>query len=73
MIHFTQFENKCVLVVKDYFTEWLEEYTILNQEAKLVADVFFNEWVTRFGVQMEFRCDNEWNLESALSKGCNRN
>ncbi len=38
--------NRHVLVVKDHFNEWPEVYTIPNQEAEPVADVFINNWVT---------------------------
>ena len=57
------------MVVKNYFNKWPEVYTILNREAEQVAGAFVNKWVTRFGVPMELRSDQEWNFESALSKG----
>lgn len=63
-----KFGNKCVLVVKDYFTEWPEIYTITNQEAELVADVFINKWLTRLGIPMKLRSDQEGNLESVLGQ-----
>ena len=61
--------NSHVLVVKDHFNEWPQVYTIPNQETEPVAEAFINKWVTRFGVPMELRSDQEWNLESALSQG----
>ena len=64
-----KFGNKYVLVVKDYFNEWPEVYTIPNQEAEPVADVFINKWVTNLGVTMELLSNQEWNLESDLSQG----
>ena len=52
--------------VKDYFIEWSEVYTILNQEAEPVVEVFVNKWVTIFGVSVELRSDQGRNFESAL-------
>ena len=40
--------NKYVLVVMDYFSKWPEVYAIHNQEAGTVADIFINNWVSRY-------------------------
>ena len=37
-----------------------------------MAEAFINKWVTRFGVPMKLRSDQEWNLESALSQEKNQ-
>ena len=42
--------NKYILVVIDYFTRWAEAYAIKNQEARTVAEVLLENFVTRFGV-----------------------
>lgn len=42
--------NKYVLVIMDYFSKWPEVYAIPNQEAKTVAEIFVQNWVTRFGI-----------------------
>ena len=42
--------NKYVLVVGDYFTKWVEAYTMPNMEAGTVAELFVSRFVCQFGV-----------------------
>ena len=39
--------NVYVLVVRDYYTKWIEAYPLPNQEAETVARVFVEEFVCR--------------------------
>ncbi len=65
----SQLGNRYVLVVMDYFSKWPEVYAIPNQEAGTVADVFINNWVSRYGVLIELHSDQGRNFESALIQG----
>lgn len=56
--------NRYVLVVIDYFSKWPEVYALPNQEAKTIAEVFIQNWVTRFGVPIELHSDQGRNFES---------
>uniref|UniRef100_A0A1B0G9X5 Integrase catalytic domain-containing protein n=1 Tax=Glossina morsitans morsitans TaxID=37546 RepID=A0A1B0G9X5_GLOMM len=58
--------NKYVLVVIDYFSKWSEIYPIANQEAKTIAKVFVNNWVTRFGTPIELHSDQDRNFETSI-------
>lgn len=49
--------NKYVLVVVDSFSRWMEAYPIPNMEAKTVAAVLVNEFISRFGVPMWIKSD----------------
>ena len=37
------------MVVTDYFTRWVEAYSLPNQEAPTVAKVLVNEWISHYG------------------------
>ena len=58
--------NKYVLVVMDYFSKWPEVYPIPNQEAKTIANVIVDNWISRFGVPMELHTDQGRNFESVV-------
>ena len=58
--------NKYILVVIDYFTRWTEAYAIKNQEARTVAEVLLENFVTRFGVPHVIHTDQGSNFESQL-------
>ena len=61
-------ENKYVLVVGDYFTKWVEAYSMPNMEAKTVAELFVNQFIARFGVPDILHMDQGRNFESLLMK-----
>lgn len=42
--------SRFIIVIIDYFTEWCEFALILNEEASVVAVVYVDEWVARYGV-----------------------
>ena len=58
--------NKYLLIVQDYFTKWVEAYSLPNQEAVTVAGVLTQEFVSRFGVPMSIHSDQGWDFESAV-------
>ena len=49
--------NKYVLVLGDYFTKWMEAYTLRNIGAQTVAETFVHEFVSTFGVPQELHTD----------------
>ena len=61
--------NKYILVVTDYFTRWVEAYSLPNQEAATVARVLVNEWVSRYGAPDVIHSDQGKNFDSQLFKG----
>ena len=63
---YSQLGNKYVSVVMDNFSKWLKVYVIPKQGAGTVADVFINNWVSRYGVPIELHSDQGRNFESAL-------
>lgn len=44
----TDFQNKYILVISDYFSKWVEAVTIPHQTAGTMAAVLFEEVVCRF-------------------------
>ena len=42
--------NRYILVISDYFSEWVEAFPKENMEALMVAKILVNEFITRFGV-----------------------
>ncbi|XP_063435537.1 protein NYNRIN-like [Mytilus trossulus] len=68
----TKKKNKCILVIGDYFTRWMEAYPIPHQHADLVAQKLVMEFIARFGIPLELHTDQGKNFESDLFKsGCN--
>ena len=62
----TEDANKYIMVVSDYFSKWPESYAISNQEATTVATTPIDNWISRYGVPMEFHSDQGRNFESNL-------
>ena len=62
----TDRDNKCILVVSDYFTKWTEVYPMPNQEAGTVADIVVREFISRFGLPRQLHTDQGRNFESRL-------
>ena len=48
----TEWYNRYILVVANYFSKWFEAYPPSNQEATTLAQAIVNEWVSRFGAPM---------------------
>lgn len=62
----TESGNKYTLVVQDYFSKWVEVYTMPNQEAGTVAKCVVDNWVCRYGVPTEIHSDQGRNFESFI-------
>lgn len=55
------------MVIADYFTEWVEAYSIQNQEAETIANVLVEGFIDRFWVIDHIHTDQGQNFESHLS------
>jgi dUTPase len=62
----TENHNRYILVVQDYFTKYVEAYPLPSQEAKVIADVIVNQWISRYGAPYELHTDCGSNFESKL-------
>jgi transposase InsO family protein len=62
----TNHGNKYILVVMDYFSKYVECFSIPNQEAFTVANVLVTNFFLRFGVPMSIHTDQGSNFESRL-------
>ena len=63
--------NHYIMVVSDYFTQWVEAYSLKDQEAKMVVEVFVKECVSRKKrVLMIIHSDQRRNFKSKCSIRC---
>lgn len=62
----TDYGNRYILVVSDYFTKWVEAFPMPDQEASTVAELLVKEVVCRFGVPLIIHSDQGRNFESAV-------
>ena len=60
--------NKYILVAVDLFTKWCEAYPIPNQDAKTVAKVLVEQFISRHGTPHIIHSDQGRNFESQLFK-----
>ena len=58
--------NRYLLVLSDYFTKWVEAYSIPNQEAMTIARKVVEEFICRFGVPLAIHTDQGRQFESTL-------
>ncbi len=58
--------NRYILVVGDYFTRWVEAYTIPNQEATTVARKLTNDFFYRFSPPEQLHKDQGRQFEAEL-------
>ena len=49
--------NRYIMVVGDYFTKWVEDYTIPNQEVTTVAKQLVHNSCCRYGAPLEIQPD----------------
>lgn len=64
----TKDKNKYILVIGDYFTRWMEAYSLPSQHAENVAEKLVHEFIARFGTPLEIHSDQGRNFESQLFK-----
>ena len=55
-----------VVVLGDYFTKWMEAFSIPNQETQTVTRVVVEQLICRFGVPRRLHTDRDSNFQSAL-------
>ncbi|XP_036138917.1 uncharacterized protein LOC118644443 [Monomorium pharaonis] len=58
--------NKYLLVIIDCFTTWVEAFPLKNIKAKIVAEIFVSQVISRHGVPLEVHTDQGRNFESKL-------
>ena len=58
--------NTCVLVICDYFTKWVEAFSLMDHRAMTVADVLVTEIFLRFGVPRYLHSDQAPEFMSEL-------
>ena len=58
--------NNYVLVVSDYFTNWMEAFAIPNQEAVTVAEKLVEEVLCRFSIPEQLHSDQGRQFEGKL-------
>ena len=58
--------NRYILVMSDCFTKWTESVPIPNQEARMVAEAFVNNFICCFGVHLQLHSDQGKCFESKL-------
>ena len=64
----TKDANRYILVIGDYFTRWMEAYSLPTQHAEVVAQKLVQEFISRFGTPLEIHSDQGQNFESVLFK-----
>ena len=64
----TKDKNRYILVIGDYFTRWMEAYSLPSQHAEVIAEKLVHEFIARFGTPLEIYSDQGRNFESALFK-----
>ena len=64
----TQRGNRYILTVVDHFTKHVQAYALPDQEAVIIARVFLNEFISRFGVPYIIHTDQGANFESNMFK-----
>ena len=58
--------NRYILVAGDYFTKWIEVYSVPNQESITVADKLVNEMFCRFGPPVSLHSGQGRQFEAEL-------
>eukprot|EP00064_Thunnus_orientalis_P001978 superscaffoldBa00000136_g1982 len=59
-------KNRYVLVIQDYFTKWVETFSLPKDQAVTVAEVLASEWVCRYGAPQMLHSDQGQNFESEV-------
>ena len=58
--------NKYILVVTDYFSNWVEIFPIPDQTAPTCANKILNEIISRFGCPLDLHSDQGTNYQSEI-------
>ena len=58
--------NRYILAVTDYFTKWVEIYTIPDQSAVTCAEVILDEFIGQYGCPYNIHSDQGRNYESTV-------
>ncbi len=67
-LHRTDHGNKCIVVMQDHFTEWIEGAAVATKEAMLVADVIVNERVYKHGTTLNLHSDRGTEFTAAMHR-----
>ena len=59
-------KNKFILVIGDYFTRWMEAYSLPSQHAENIAEKLVHEFISKYGTPYEIHTDQGCNFESQL-------
>lgn len=62
-------DNKCILVIMDYFRKWPEAYPIHDLETSVITEVLVQEWVSTFHTPLQIHSEHGENFISAVFKG----
>ena len=60
--------SKCILVLVDAFTKWVEAYPLPDQEAHTCMRAAYDGFFSRFGFPLQLHSDQGRNFESSLVK-----
>ena len=55
-----------IMVVEDYFSKWVEAYSLTDHTAQSVGDKLLTQWICRFGVPSTIHTDQGAEFESNL-------
>ena len=64
----TERGNQYIVIVTDYFTKWVEAYSLPDIKAKTVASVFVDGFICRFGTPVSIHTDQGPQFEARLFK-----
>ena len=60
--------DKCILVVIDYFTKWVDIFAVPNQTAPTCAEKIVNKRISRFGTPHSIHSEQGRNYEACIFK-----
>ncbi|CAC5415384.1 unnamed protein product [Mytilus coruscus] len=59
----TKMGSKCILLILDQFTKWIECCVLPNQHAETIARAFMDSTISRFGCPLEIHTDQGKNID----------
>lgn len=60
--------NKCIMVITDQFTKWVEAFAVPDQSSETTARKLVEEFIARFGAPLEIHMDQGSNFQSEMFK-----